>query len=150
MLLCVWSLVYNLSDLSTPTRNMKVPARIPCIVIEIRQTLQLTGNSTFFRLWPYTKHATLIIINVIFSVWKYFPFLFSNCMIFFTLLCTVSKDSYETAIFRPLKCFCSWQVTVSDGLVNERSNWPIYLAIHQLLLVKPIAIQPSVFNYTCM
>ena len=29
-LIFVWSIVYNLSDLSGPTRNMKVPADIAC------------------------------------------------------------------------------------------------------------------------
>ena len=33
-LIFVWSLAYNLSDLSGPTRNMKVPADIACKIIE--------------------------------------------------------------------------------------------------------------------
>ena len=34
----VWSLAYNLSDLSVPTRNMRVPVGIGCKIIEIRKT----------------------------------------------------------------------------------------------------------------
>ena len=33
-LIFVWSLAYNLSDLSGPTRNMKVPADLACKIIE--------------------------------------------------------------------------------------------------------------------